>query len=71
MSNMYDDFENRFTGKWFSAGWVEVLPKEVEKEITRKDLVTLESELAEINETMDLISQKQLRLANLAKMYNQ
>ena len=70
MSNLYDDFEQRFTGNWFSADWVEVKTMDEKKQVFHKDLTTLESELDMINETIENISQKQLRLANLAKLYN-
>lgn len=70
MSNLYQDFEKRFTDSWFSAGWVEVEPKKQESNVARKDLNTLEIELQEINQELENISQKQLRLANLAKLYN-
>ena len=71
MSNMYDDFEKRFNGKTFSAGWVEVNTAVVNKQIMHKDAETLQAELDMINETLEDISQKKLRLANLAKLYNQ
>lgn len=70
MSNLYNDFEQRFTGNWFSADWVEVKTIAENKQIFHKDLSTLESELDMINETIETISQKQLRLANLAKFYS-
>lgn len=70
MSNLYDDFEKRFTGHSFSANWVEVNVIAEQKQVFHKDLSTLESELEMINDTIDTISQKQLMLANLAKMYN-
>ena len=70
MSNMYDDFEKRFTGNTFSAGWVEVSTLVENKQIIHKDLATLEAELDMINSTMEEISLKKLRLENLAKLYN-
>lgn len=70
MSNLYDDFEKRYTDKWFSAGWVEVEAKSQKETIARKDLSTLESELANLKEAMENINQKQLMLSNLAKLYN-
>lgn len=74
MSNLYDDFENRFTNAWFSTGWVEVdtEPKEVlvqSRNYLRKDLSTLQEELNGIQEHIENISQAQLRLANLAAFY--
>lgn len=70
MSNLYNEFENRFTDKWFSAGWVEVEPKEQAQAVSKKDLTTLQGELNEIGDSIEQIAQKQLRLANLAKLYN-
>lgn len=69
MTDLYKDFEKRFTNAWFSAGWAEVENRPQEKEATRKDLATLEAELAELEENMDNIIQKQLRLSNLASFY--
>lgn len=71
MSNLYDDFEKKYTDRFFSAGWVEVEVKEAQKtEIFHKDIETLEAELSAINEQIENISLKQLRLSNLSKMYN-
>lgn len=70
MSNLYNDFEKRFTGNSFSAGWVEIEVKQPEKEVvTRKDLNILQDELQKIQENIENIAQKQMRLANLAKLY--
>lgn len=75
MSNLYDDFEKRFTNAWFSANWadIETQPSkaQVATEIkpSHKDALTLQEELNEIQEHIENISQKQLRLANLAKLY--
>lgn len=69
MSNLYDDFEKRFTNKWFSADWSEVEAKSHEVKISRKDLTTLQTELEQIRENIEVIVQKQLILANLAKLY--
>lgn len=69
MSNLYDDFEKRFTNKWFSAGWSEVEAKPQETKILRKDLAMLQAELEQIQENIETITQKQLILANLAKLY--
>lgn len=63
------DFQYKFKNSWFSAGWVEVEP-ETQKQVLHKDLETLQSELEEINQKIESIAQKQLRLANLAKLYN-
>lgn len=72
MSNLYDDFEKRFTNAWFSAGWneikIEAKPQEVHR--ARKDVATLESEISALKEEIENIELKQLRLANLAKLYN-
>jgi len=70
MSNLYDNFEKRFTNAPFSAGWVEFEIKSPKTEILHKDLNTLEAELNELNERIENIAQKQLRLSNLAKLYN-
>ncbi len=70
MSSLYDDFEKRFTDKWFSAGWIEIEAKPKETEVAHKDLTILQAELTELNERIENISQKQLRLSNLAKLYN-
>ena len=70
MSNLYDNFEKRFTDKWFSAGWVEAEVKAPQDASDHKDLAVLEAELNQINEKIETIAQKQLRLANLAKLYN-
>lgn len=70
MSGLYDDFEKRHTDSWFPAGWVEVEVKKPEvQQVLRKDLATLQSELEQIEESIKTISQKQLRLSNLAKLY--
>lgn len=69
MSNLYDDFEKRHIDSWFSAGWVEVEAKKPEAQAFKKDLSTLQAELEQIEENIKTISQKQLRLANLAKLY--
>jgi len=69
MSNLYDNFEKRFTGAWFSTGWVEVETKSVDETDNRKDVVKLQSELAQIEERLEDISLNKLRLSNLAKMY--
>lgn len=75
MSNTYDDFEKRFTNSWFSAGWAEIeVPEAAAPTIethVRKDLDTLKKELDIINADMEKITQKQLRLSNLSKLYNQ
>lgn len=69
MSNLFDDFEKRHTDSWFSSGWVEVEAKKPEAHVFKKDLATLQAELEQIEENINTISQKQLRLANLAKLY--
>ena len=73
MSGLYNDFENRFTGEWFSSGWIEVEAKPVkaiEARVEHKDLATLEFELELIKEHIESLEQRELRLSNLAKMYN-
>lgn len=84
MSGLYEDFEKRYTNAWFSAGWSEVDTKQKEAQVQvassnnrkdlqkdlRKDLSVLQEELNEIKENIESISQKQLRLANLAKFYS-
>lgn len=69
MSNFYNEFEKRFTNEWFSSSWseMEVKPKEVN--VKRKDLTMLQAELEQIEENIEIIAQKQLRLSNLAKLY--
>jgi len=99
MSDIYDNFEKRFTSScllanngvsdesvisssslssqsasWFSAGWVEVLPTQAveptkETESSRKNLEDLQKELTALKSDVENISFKQLRLANLAKLY--
>lgn len=69
MSNLYEDFEKRHINSWFSFGWIEVEAKPQEIKATRKDLITLQAELEQIEENIEGIKQKQLRLANLAKLY--
>lgn len=70
MSDLYDNFEKRFTNAWFSAGWAEIESKPAKKESMHKDLAILQAELETINKELENIEQKQLRLANLAKLYN-
>lgn len=68
----YEEFEKRYTDNWFSAGWIEVTPtkkEEIKSVVIHKDLTTLESELDAIQASIENIESKQLRLANLAKMY--
>lgn len=74
MSNLYDEFEEKFKFSWFSCGWVEKEVKQPEPQkmhirLPNKDLETLECELKAIEEDIENIAQKQLRLANLAKFY--
>lgn len=69
MSDLYDDFEKRYTNAWFSVGWAEIEKKQVEKSVLHKDLHTLEGELEQLKENIELINHKQLRLSNLAKLY--
>lgn len=69
MSNLYDDFEKRHAFNWFSANWADAEVKKPSNQVFRKDLTTLQAELDEIQEHIESVSQKQLRLANLAKLY--
>lgn len=70
MGKTFDEFEKRYTDKWFAAGWVEVgtRPQEV-AQIQKKDLQLLQAELAQIQEHIETVAQKQLVLKNLAKLY--
>lgn len=70
MSNLYDDFEKRHTGNWFAASWIEVDAKPQKVQPQKKNLAELEAELQKIGDDIENISMKQLRLSNLAKMYN-
>lgn len=46
MTNIYDDFEKRFTSSWFSSSWTEVLPQQSTNfECGPKELVELHAEL--------------------------
>lgn len=69
MPNLYDDFEKRHSYNWFSSCWIEVEAKPKEVVVNRKDLTTLQAELQQIEDNIETITQKQLRLANLAKLY--
>ena len=76
MSNLMNEFENRFTMEFFSCGWsdVEAKPEEPQKtEIiavsSRKELSALQAELDMLQENIENIAQKTLRLSNLAKLY--
>ena len=66
-----NEFEKRFTKAWFSAGWAEVEVKPKDVEVSHKDVATLQAELEMLNNQMENITQKQLRLANLATFYAQ
>lgn len=70
MSELYENFEKRFTNSWFNSGWIEVEVKPAENQIVHKDLSVLEAELEVINNQLESIEHNQLRLANLAKLYN-
>lgn len=67
--SLYEEFEKRHTGSWFSAGWseVEVRPS---VSVARKDLTTLENELLAIKEEVEKVKERQFRLNNLSKFYN-
>lgn len=67
---LYDEFEKRYSSGIFPANWVEVEVKTPQKtQPIKKDLETLQAELQLIEENITNISQKQLRLSNLAKLY--
>ena len=70
MSNLYNDFEKRFTNAWFSSDWGELEVKSSVNQVVRKDVATLQAELAVIKENIESIAQKQLRLANLSRLYS-
>ena len=69
MSDLYNDFENRFKDAWFSFGWIEVETPTQKPQTFHKDLGTLQAELEELKNNMENIMEKQLRLGNLAKFY--
>lgn len=69
MSGFYENFEKRFDNKWFSIAWIEVDTQKQSEEPARKNLDILLSELEQIEEHIELVMQKQLRLSNLAKLY--
>lgn len=64
-----EKFEKRFNNNWFSANWSEVEVKPNSTKVDRKDLQTLQAELEQIEEHIEVVTQKQLRLSNLAKLY--
>lgn len=74
MANLYDEFEKRFTGLWFSAGWQDVEPTGIAQKKgetnTRKSVELLQKELDDLQENMERICAKGLMLENLAKFYN-
>ena len=57
-------FENKFETKWLST------EETIKKGIQAKKLETLETELLNIKDSLELIKEKQRRLANLAKLYS-
>lgn len=68
----YKDFEKRYTNEWFSAGWIEISPankEEIKTMAIRKDVNTLENELEALQQNIENIELKQLRLTNLSKLY--
>lgn len=69
MSDLDKEFEERFKNEWFSNGWNEIEFSQKKETRLRKDLTTLQSELEQIEETIEAISQKELRLRNLAMLY--
>jgi len=69
---LYDEFEKRYTNKFFSSNWIEITPENKEKVnavVMKKDLATLECELETLKENIENIELKKLRLSNLIKMY--
>jgi hypothetical protein len=70
LTDIYKEFEQRFTGSWFSSGWVEVQPQKNEEPVhCRKDLQVLQEELQALKSDIENISFKELQLSNLAKFY--
>lgn len=69
MSDLYNNFENRFKDAWFSSGWMEIETPPQKYQTFHKDLGTLQAELEELKNNMVNIIEKQLRLKNLAKFY--
>ena len=70
MSNLYDDFEKRFTNAWFSVGWADVEKKQQPQKNMGKDLNVLQEELENIEKSIEDICQRQIELAKLAMQYN-
>lgn len=70
MSELFNDFEKRHTQSWFASGWVEVDVKPQVARPARKNLAELESELQKLSDDIENITQRQLRLSNLAKLYD-
>lgn len=69
MSDLYNNFEKRFTSAWFSVGWIETEEKPLMEKTCKKNIDVLQDELRKIEEHIETIAQKQLRLANLASFY--
>ena len=65
-----EKFEKRFSNAWFSSSWAEVEEKPQQIEVSHKDLAALQEELQMLDDQMEAIAQKQLRLANLARFYS-
>lgn len=72
MSDLYDDFEKRFSNAWFSCSWQDVnqassqAKGEAEQ---KKSLEMLQNELENLQDDMEKICAKQLVLDNLSKLY--
>ena len=58
------NFEDRFQAEWVSAG------DAVLKINRTRHLDVLEHELADIKDSLNVIEEKQRRLANLSRLYN-
>lgn len=69
MSDLYNNFEKRFTSTWFSVGWIEAEEKPLMEKTCKKNIDVLQEELRKIEEHIETIAQKQLRLSNLASFY--
>jgi len=69
MSDLEKEFEERFKNEWFSNDWSEIAFSQKREVPLRKDLATLQNELEQIEETIEAITQKELRLRNLSMLY--
>lgn len=72
MTNLYDDFEKRFSSAWFSVNWQDSnqASRQAKGEVyRRKTLETLQDELEKLQDDIEQINAKQLVLENLSKLY--